>query len=176
MNTLDLVLAIELLGLAPAHPYRRLATALTHTSALNENVGLQPGQKQQAKRDYFRLAHLGDALLNAVVTEHLFNLNWGELTKENLHDIRKKICCREALALLASEIGINKACALGQGEGSGNPLAKPALYGEMFEAVAGAVYLDLESDFGRFTDWCLELFLKRRTRELLGSGYLEVDE
>jgi ribonuclease III len=169
MSSPKLSLAITLLGLDPTRPWDKLAVALIHTSALNEDTSLKPDEKQCRKKEYFRLAHLGDALLSAVVSEHLFDQREGGLTKERLHELRKQICSREELAFLALLNGIPQVCVLGQGEIRGNPLAKPSLYGEMFEAVVGAVYLDIDRDYRRFSGWCLELFLKDRMDELLGA-------
>jgi ribonuclease III len=169
VNSPKLSLAITLLGLDPGQPWSKLAIALVHTSALNEDTSLKPEERQRRRREYFRLAHLGDALLSAVVSEHLFDQLKGGLTKEKLHELRSEICSREELAFLALLNGIPQVCVLGQGEIGGNPMAKPALYGEMFEAVVGAVYLDFNRDYRRFSGWCLELFLKDRTDELLGA-------
>jgi ribonuclease III len=169
VNSSKLSLAITLLGLDSTQPWSKLAIALVHTSALNEDTSLKPEEKRHRKKEYFRLAHLGDALLDAVVSEHLFDQLEGGLSKEKLHKFRSKICSRAELALLALLNGLPEFCVLGQAEIGGNPLAKPALYGEMFEAVVGAVYLDFDRDYRRFSGWCLELFLKDRTDELLGT-------
>jgi ribonuclease III len=169
MSSPNLSFAISLLGLDSTQTWNKLGVALTHTSALNEDTSLKPEERQRRRREYFRLAHLGDALLSAVVSEHLFDQLEGELSKERLHELRSEICSREELAFLALLNGLQQVCVLGQGEIGGNPRAKPALYGEMFEAVVGAVYLDLDRDYRRFSGWCLELFLKDRIDELLGT-------
>jgi ribonuclease III len=85
-----------------------------------------------------RLEFLGDAVLGAVVAEHLFKLfpykDEGFLTQ-----LRSKIVNRQTLQHLAVKLGIDKHLVIGLKE---SEKSKSSVYGDAFEALIGAVYLD----------------------------------
>src|SRR5512133_2547870 len=84
-----------------------------------------------------RLEYLGDAVLDAILSDYLFELfpdaNEGFLTK-----IRSRIVNREVLNQLAVSMGIDKVLIsnLGSGHQTRN------LYGDALEALIGALFLD----------------------------------
>ena len=84
-----------------------------------------------------RLEFLGDAILNAMVADIIYrkfpNRNEGFMT-----NTRSKIVQRESLNQLAVEMGINKLVVLSKTATSHNNY----IYGNAFEALVGAVYLD----------------------------------
>lgn len=85
-----------------------------------------------------RLEYLGDAVLDAILSDFLFEkfpeANEGFLTK-----IRSRIVNRDVLNQLAISMGINKILVskINSSHLTGN------LYGDAFEALIGAVFLDL---------------------------------
>lgn len=84
-----------------------------------------------------RLEYLGDAILDAVVADYLFkkfpDKNEGFLTK-----MRSKMVKRKHLNLLAYRIGLNQLVI-----SQTNPVnLSKHLYGNAFEALIGAIYLD----------------------------------
>lgn len=83
-----------------------------------------------------RLEFLGDAVLGAVVAEYLFKLfpykDEGFLTQ-----LRSKIVNRQSLQQLALKIGLNTYLKTGIKE-----TGKSSAYGDAFEALIGAIYLD----------------------------------
>jgi ribonuclease-3 len=85
-----------------------------------------------------RLEFLGDAVLGAVVAEHLFKLfpykDEGFLTQ-----LRSKIVNRQTLQHLATKLGIDKYLVIGLKE---SEKSKSSVYGDAFEALIGAIYLD----------------------------------
>src|SRR5258707_10522790 len=84
-----------------------LAEALTHPSLGHET--------QRHHFDNQRLEFLGDAVLQLIFTEYLFDqfpsLSEGQLTK-----IRARIVSREGLRVLAERIGVGKYLMMGRGE------------------------------------------------------------
>src|SRR5688572_21436010 len=93
--------------------------------------------KQGVKNSNERLEYLGDAILGAVIAEHLFKVfpykDEGFLTK-----MRSKIVSRSTLNQLAQKIGIDKFI-----EANLESSAKSsAMKGDAFEAMLGAIYLD----------------------------------
>lgn len=87
-----------------------------------------------------RLEFLGDAILGAVVCEHLYrrfpNDLEGELTKIKSLAVSRRVC-----AEIAAELGLADAVQLGKGMGERTNLPQ-SLLAALFESVIGAVYLD----------------------------------
>ncbi|HLR33405.1 MAG TPA: ribonuclease III [Fodinibius sp.] len=108
--------------------------ALRHRSAL---VGDEFGPNDS----YERLEFLGDAVLDLIVTEIIFDLfpekNEGFLTK-----LRAKLVKGDTLAMFARQLQLNELMLLAdqvQGQGIEN---SKSLLADVFEALIGALYLD----------------------------------
>lgn len=84
-----------------------------------------------------RLEYLGDAILDAVVADFLFR-NYADEDEGFLTKMRSKLVKRKQLNLLAIRLGIDKL--MTSQTGTGNPTKN--LYGNAFEALVGAVYID----------------------------------
>jgi len=134
-----------------------LAEALTHPSLGHET--------QRHHFDNQRLEFLGDAVLQLIFTEYLFDqfpsLSEGQLTK-----IRARIVSREGLRVLAERIGVGKYLMMGRGEESSGGRERASTLSDAFEALIGAMYLD--SDFVT-----VRRIVLTESRELLED--LEVD-
>ncbi len=110
-----------------------LKQLLTHRSYLNEATaaGLEHNE---------RLEFLGDAVLEMVVTEHLyrnFTNPEGELT-----NWRSAIVRGEILAQVAAKIDLGKYLFLSRGEEKSGGRNRNLLLANAFEALIGAIYLD----------------------------------
>jgi ribonuclease-3 len=111
-----------------------LKTALTHSSYVNEH-------RFEADKDNERLEFLGDAVLELAMSEFLytnFDLSEGEMTK-----LRAQHVCEPALVTYAININLGKYLRLGKGEEISGGRNRPALLADAFEALLGAIYLDL---------------------------------
>jgi len=123
----------ETLGIKLANP-ALLEQALVHSSYINENPTFALGHNE-------RLEFLGDAVLDCIVAEKLYqdfpDLNEGEMTK-----LRAALVRRETLAGSARRINLGEYLLMGKGEeASGGRDKEPNLAGAL-EAVVAAVYLD----------------------------------
>ena len=106
--------------------------AVSHSSYANEH---------KAKKDYERLEFLGDAVLDLVVADYLYSNhdeNEGEMTK-----VRASYVCEEALFEYSMKLGIYKFVKVGHGEEKEGGQYKKAILSDIFEAIMGAIYLDL---------------------------------
>ena len=107
-----------------------LAEALTHPSLGHET--------QRHHFDNQRLEFLGDAVLQLIFTEYLFdrfpNLSEGQLTK-----IRARLVSREGLKLLADRINIGKYLMMGRGEEASGGRERSSTLSDAFEALIGAM-------------------------------------
>ncbi len=110
-----------------------LRQALIHRSWLNEN----PESKLENNE---RLEFLGDAVLELIVTEHLYN-NYpnpeGELT-----NWRAALVNYQNLAQVAGNLGVNEFLMLSRGESKDTGRARQVILANTMESLIGAVYLD----------------------------------
>lgn len=110
-----------------------LRQVFIHRSFLNENPGYKLGHNE-------RLEFLGDAVLELVVTEHLFthySNPEGELT-----NWRSALVRGQHLAEIAGEIGLGTWLQLSRGEAKSGGKTRQILLANTFEALLGAMYLD----------------------------------
>jgi ribonuclease-3 len=110
-----------------------LAEALTHPSLARES--------KRARFDNQRLEHLGDAVIQLILTEELFRLypdfDEGQLTK-----MRSRLVSREALCQFALKISLGHYLLLGKGEITSGGRERASNLADVFEALSGAIYLD----------------------------------
>ena len=107
-------------------------TAFSHSSYVNEH---------KAKQDYERLEFLGDAVVDLVVADYLYSNKKeteGEMTK-----VRASYVCENALYEYSMSLGLNKYIKVGHGEEKEGGKFKKAIVADLFEALVGAIYLDL---------------------------------
>jgi ribonuclease-3 len=84
-----------------------------------------------------RLEYLGDAVLDAIVANHLF-MRYPEGDEGFMTKLRARIVKRKNLDYLATKIGIPALINAGISTGS----KSKHIYGNAFEALIGAIYLD----------------------------------
>lgn len=113
-----------------------LDAALTHSSYTNEMRS--KGIKAESNE---RLEFLGDAVLQLVISEHLFKNNSkhreGALTK-----MRQQLVCEKTLAAVAKKLQLGEYINLGNGEELGDCRSRPKILADALEALIAAVYLD----------------------------------
>lgn len=110
-----------------------LAEALTHPSLGHET--------QRHHFDNQRLEFLGDAVLQLVFTEYLFE-QFPEAAEGMLTKTRARLVSREGLKALAEELDLGRFMMLGRGEEAAGGRERPSLLSDAFEALIGAIYLD----------------------------------
>jgi ribonuclease-3 len=124
-----------------------LVTAVTHLSYLADHP--TAGESNQ------RLEFLGDAVLQILIAEALFDLFPHE--REGVLSKRRASLVNGAfLAQLAREIELDRCLLLGASEESTGGRARASSLGDAFEALVGAVYRD--SDIDRVRRVVFELY------------------
>lgn len=108
-----------------------LALALTHRSWAYEN-GNGPHNE--------RLEFLGDAVLEIVVTEHLY-LAYPDLPEGQLAKMRAAVVNAHSLAGVARGLGIGPMIKLGHGEVTTRGADKSSILADTTEALIGAIHL-----------------------------------
>ena len=110
-----------------------LELALTHTSYLPEHPNVAESNQ--------RLEFLGDAVLQLVLTEALFQLFPGD--REGVLSKRRSVLTKGVfLVELARELGLDACLRLGTSEESAGGRQRAGALEDAFEAVVGALYLD----------------------------------
>jgi ribonuclease-3 len=138
-------LLAEQLGL-PIRDRRLLAQALTHTSWLHEHPGEAAGHNE-------RLEFLGDAVINLAISEALYARH-PEDDEGVLSARRAAIVSATGLAALAIRIDLGAFLSLGEGEAAHAGPQRPSILASAFEALAGALLLDVGWDVTR--DWLIQ--------------------
>jgi len=116
----------------PFKNYFLLSRALTHRSYLNEN--------KDAIEDNERLEFLGDAVLDFIVAEWLYN-HYPEKPEGDLTRLRAALVHTDQLAAFARMIDLGQALKLGHGEIQAGGRQRVTLLCDAFEALVGALYL-----------------------------------
>ncbi len=106
--------------------------AFSHSSYVNE---------KHLKTSYERLEFLGDAVLELVISDYLYNhfdVQEGDMTK-----IRASYVCENACFTYASNLNFSNYIKVGHGEELEGGRYKKVILADIFEAFMGAIYLDL---------------------------------
>ncbi|TVQ23287.1 MAG: ribonuclease III [Leptolyngbya sp. DLM2.Bin15] len=126
-----------------------LRQALTHRSYVNEN----PNED----KDNERLEFLGDAILNFISGEYLYQVH-PEMGEDEMTRRRSALVDEKQLARFAVEIGLDFRMRLGQGAIRDGGYQNSNLLSSTFEAVVGAYYLDHQRDIEVLRSLVEELF------------------
>jgi len=108
--------------------------ALTHSSYANE-------RKINKVKDYERIEFLGDAVLELVSSEYLYEKQ-EEMSEGQLTRTRAAMVCEPSLASCARGLGLDRYILLGKGEEMTGGRGRDSIVSDVMEALIGAVYLD----------------------------------
>ncbi len=110
-----------------------LAEALTHPSLGHET--------QRHHFDNQRLEFLGDAVLQLIFTEWLFD-HFPKFSEGQLTKMRSGLVSREGLKLHAERLDLGQHLMMGRGEESSGGRERSSALADAYEALIGAIYLD----------------------------------
>ncbi len=111
-----------------------LEQVFVHRSYLNEHPAFRLGNNE-------RLEFLGDAVLELIVTDHLYK-NFPEPEGE-LTSFRSALVKGRNLAQIAKKLGLSNLLLLSRGEEKNQGRDNELILANTFEALVGAIYLDL---------------------------------
>ena len=131
----------------PVRDLDLLEQALVHSSWHHEHRDAAVGHNE-------RLEFLGDSVVNLAISEALY-VRHPDDDEGYLSARRAAIVSTTGLARLAGRIDLGQALLLGEGEAQRSGRRRPSLLASTFEAVAGALYLDL--GFEPVRDWLIGL-------------------
>ena len=112
--------------------------AFSHSSYANEK------HLELLKADYERLEFLGDAVLELVMSDYIYNhfdFKEGDMTK-----LRANYVCENACYTYASKLGFSDYIKVSHGEEKEGGRFKKVILADIFEAFMGAIYIDLGFD------------------------------
>lgn len=140
-----------------------LKNALTHSSYINEGKCPQIGNNE-------RLEFLGDAILDAIISDYLYNrldnVEEGELTK-----LRAVIVCERSLAVCGARISIGSYLRLGKGEENSGGRNRGSIIADALEAIIGAIYLD--SGWNTVRDFVIRTFSELIEDAIAGKLHMD---
>ncbi|HOQ37341.1 MAG TPA: ribonuclease III [Acetivibrio sp.] len=113
---------------------KKLVLALTHSSYANEC-------KNEKLASNERLEFLGDAVLEMVVSEHIY-LNSTYYSEGEMTKFRANVVCERSLEKCAKSISIGNYLLLGKGEENSGGRKRTSILSDAVEALIGAIYLD----------------------------------
>ncbi len=118
-----------------------LKRSLTHRSILNEkkNKGIQHNE---------RVEFLGDAVLELIVSEHLFH-QYPDRPEGELTSFRSAVVNTSSLGDTSRNLNLGKYLVMSKGEEMTGGRDKEYLLANVFEAVLGAIYLDQGYDVAK---------------------------
>lgn len=111
-----------------------LQQAMTHSSFANEKKVNKPAH-------YERIEFLGDAVLECIVSEFLYQKNPG-MTEGELTRLRASLVCEFTLSTCAKELKLGEFVRLSKGEELTGGRTRNSILCDLFESVLGAIYLD----------------------------------
>lgn len=118
-----------------------LEQAFIHRSYINENTGLKLSHNE-------RLEFLGDAVLELIVTDHLYN-KYQDRDEGELTAYRSSLVNAVIIGEVAQDLGMNDYLLLSKGEAKDVGRARSYILANTYEAYVGAVYLDQGYDKAR---------------------------
>ena len=111
-----------------------LLTAVTHRSYLNEHKEAKQGHNE-------RYEFLGDAVLELVITDFLFN-KYPEKPEGELTAIRAALVNTVSLSEVASKLDLSEFLLLSKGEEKDTGRARQYILANTFESIIGSIYID----------------------------------
>jgi ribonuclease-3 len=131
---------------------------LSRTAALEQRLGHRFADRSLLERalthrsrgaeNNERLEFLGDGVLGCAIAEELYGRFPG-LSEGNLTRLRATVVREEALAAVATELGLGELLLRGEGELSNAPGPRQSMLADAMEAVFGAVFIDGGYDAAR---------------------------
>ena len=118
-----------------------LEQAFIHRSYINENGGSKVSHNE-------RLEFLGDAVLELIVTDYLYN-KYPEEDEGSLTAYRSSLVNAVIIGEVALELGMNEFLLLSKGEAKDIGKARGYILANTYEAYVGAVYLDRGYDIAK---------------------------
>lgn len=128
-----------------------LERAMTHSSYTNEQR--TRGIKAESNE---RLEFLGDAILQAVISENLFS-SYKKHREGSLTKMRQHLVCEATLARVAKKLSLGDYLIIGNGEETVGGRSKTKILADAAEALFAALYLDSKEN-GEYKKIILRLF------------------
>ena len=139
-----------------------LKEALTHRSYSNEN-------NRDKQFDNEKLEFLGDAVVNLIVTEYIYNLGEGKKEGE-LAKLKSQIISEPVFSSIASDLKLGNYLYLSNGEIMSGGRNRKSILGDAFEALIGAIFKD--SDYYTTKEIAMKYLMEKieNINDIEGTG------
>ncbi len=134
--------------------YRRLLDRIGHTFADETLLEQALTHRSYSSVNNERLEFLGDAVLGMLISQILYE-RFKDASEGDLSQLRASLVRGEALAGLASEMGLGEHLRLGGGELKSGGARRQSILANVVEAIIGAIFLDagIEACRDRILHW-----------------------
>lgn len=134
--------AVDPAALAARIGYRFRDEALGELALRHRSwVADQPAAAGTEPRSNERLELLGDAVLDMIVSEHVF-ATYPDMSVGQLAKVRASVVSADTLAGVARNLNLGEALLMGRGEEAAGGREKRSILADAAEAMIGAIYLD----------------------------------
>jgi len=139
-----------------------LKEALTHRSYSNEAEKMKRFNNE-------KLEFLGDAILNLITTEYIYEL-YEQKTEGELAKLKSQIISEPVFSTIANDIELGEYLYLSNGEIMSGGRNRRSILGDAFEALIGAIFKD--SNYYTAKDVALKFLLGKinKLEEIEGTG------
>lgn len=143
-----------------------LKIALTHPDYTYEQSNLTIHKQEKLVVEHQGLTNLGSAVFARIVT-HYLSSRWRKLGEATLIIIKSDLVSTEMLFKFARELKLNKFALLAESYSWKHKSERQKILAGIFEAVLGAIYLELNQDLDKTEKWLGDRFLEPAVNNLL---------
>ena len=140
------------------YPLKQLETALNFRFGDQKLLLQALSHRSAGSNNNERLEYLGDSMLNAVISAHLFEKH-AQLEEGALTRLRASLVNQASLAAVAGNLALGEYLVLGAGELKSGGQRRASILADALEALLGAIYLD--AGFASMRTVVLHLFKER---------------
>jgi len=123
------------------HEYPVLLTRLGYTFRDQELLRTALTHRSASKNHYERMEFLGDAVLNLVISNELYQ-RFPDASEGELSRLRANLVKGDSLSKIAVELALGDFLRLGSGELKSGGFRRKSILADVLEGIIGAIYLD----------------------------------
>lgn len=153
------------------HP-ELLEIALTHPDYIREVSNLNRLEQKKRILEYQGLENLGYVVFSKAISYYLRD-RFSDLGEATITIIKSDVASREILAKFAVELNLRDYSLLAESYEWKHKSEQNHILASMFEAVLGAVYLELERDLSLTETWLSDRFLEPAVNRVLTEVFAE---
>jgi len=142
----------ERLQLPQLKTYDRIELALCHPSHISDASRGNTTESQRLRRQHNHLEYMGDLIMNTSIGDYLCR-KFPDAGSGKLTIISSKLKDRDCARIYAFEIGLDQDNLARLSSSIDDTAKQGKAFGDIFEALMGAIYLSSDRNFSVARDW-----------------------